>query len=156
MFFLFFLFPCVFFLPIAWKMTNKTLNHFFYHLHLLHHPLLLYLSIIHSISLFFTHFCPHVIHLSTHFQSTPETYIQNIRRWLIPFLARCDKAQPGRASSLLRAYMVATAKTDLGLPLKILQVNSSIFIYLFILLFFYLLKKDHHKIGCRFCVPSIW
>ncbi|XP_063884338.1 NBAS subunit of NRZ tethering complex-like isoform X2 [Scylla paramamosain] len=53
--------------------------------------------------------------------STPETYIQNIRRWLLPFLARCEKGQPGSASSLLRAYMVATAKTDLSLPLKILQ-----------------------------------
>lgn len=53
--------------------------------------------------------------------STPETYIQNIRRWLLPFLARCDKWKPGSAKRLLREYVVSTAKDDLGLPLKILQ-----------------------------------
>ncbi|KAG7161624.1 Neuroblastoma-amplified sequence-like 1 [Homarus americanus] len=53
--------------------------------------------------------------------STPETYIQNIRRWLLPFLARCEKWCPGSAQILLRTYVVTTAKQDLGLPLKILQ-----------------------------------
>lgn len=62
---------------------------------------------------------PHIL------QSTPETYIQNIRRWLLPFLARCDKWNPGIAKCLLREYVVSTAKDDLGLPLKILQVRSS-------------------------------
>lgn len=53
--------------------------------------------------------------------STPETYIQNIRRWLIPFLTRCEKWKPGSAEKLLHDYIVTTAKEDLGLPLKILQ-----------------------------------
>ncbi|XP_064078626.1 NBAS subunit of NRZ tethering complex-like [Macrobrachium nipponense] len=53
--------------------------------------------------------------------STPETYIQNIRRWLIPFLTRCEKWKPGSAKKLLHDYIVTTAKEDLGLPLKILQ-----------------------------------
>ncbi|XP_071535636.1 NBAS subunit of NRZ tethering complex-like [Panulirus ornatus] len=53
--------------------------------------------------------------------STPETYIQNIRRWLLPFLARCEKWQPGSASVLMRTYLVTIATDDLRLPLKILQ-----------------------------------
>ncbi|XP_069188396.1 NBAS subunit of NRZ tethering complex-like isoform X2 [Procambarus clarkii] len=53
--------------------------------------------------------------------STHETYIQNIRRWLLPFLARCEKWQPGSGRSLLYTYIVNAAKQGLGLPLKILQ-----------------------------------
>ncbi|KAK4329181.1 hypothetical protein Pmani_000411 [Petrolisthes manimaculis] len=53
--------------------------------------------------------------------STSETYIQNVRRWLLPCLNRIDKWEPGSAKTLLHTYMVNTAKDDLGLPLKILQ-----------------------------------
>ncbi|CAL4164619.1 unnamed protein product [Meganyctiphanes norvegica] len=53
--------------------------------------------------------------------STSETYIQNVRRWLLPFLARCEKWNPGCTELLIREYVVDTAKKDLDLPLKILQ-----------------------------------
>lgn len=53
--------------------------------------------------------------------STSETYIQNVRRWLLPFLARCEKWNPGCTELLLKEYVVDTAKKGLDLPLKILQ-----------------------------------
>ncbi|XP_076063779.1 NBAS subunit of NRZ tethering complex-like [Oratosquilla oratoria] len=52
--------------------------------------------------------------------STAETYVQNIRRWLLPFLARCEKWEPGSSQVLLREYVVSTAQNNLTLPLKVL------------------------------------
>ncbi|XP_023558187.1 neuroblastoma-amplified sequence isoform X2 [Octodon degus] len=50
-----------------------------------------------------------------------DSYVTSAYQWMVPFLHRCEKHSPGVASRLLREYLVALAKEDLRLPLKIFQ-----------------------------------
>ncbi|XP_038071968.1 neuroblastoma-amplified sequence-like, partial [Patiria miniata] len=47
------------------------------------------------------------------FQSPKEMYVKNIKRWVIPFLERCEKQVPRQKKELLTQYMLSIAKEDL-------------------------------------------
>ncbi|XP_064002508.1 NBAS subunit of NRZ tethering complex isoform X2 [Pogoniulus pusillus] len=53
--------------------------------------------------------------------SSDEKYVKNVYQWMIPFLHRCENQVLGHANSLFKEYLVALAKEDLTLPLKIFQ-----------------------------------
>ena len=42
-------------------------------------------------------------------------YVKNLRRWLVPFLRRCEKLSVGSYQSLLHDYLVTMAQEDLSL-----------------------------------------
>ncbi|XP_053522900.1 NBAS subunit of NRZ tethering complex isoform X2 [Artibeus jamaicensis] len=50
-----------------------------------------------------------------------DKYVTSAYQWMVPFLHRCEKQSPGAANALLKEYLVALAKEDLKLPLKIFQ-----------------------------------
>ncbi|XP_054425468.1 NBAS subunit of NRZ tethering complex [Pteronotus mesoamericanus] len=50
-----------------------------------------------------------------------DKYVTSAYQWMVPFLHRCEKQSPGVANELLKEYLVALAKEDLKLPLKIFQ-----------------------------------
>uniref|UniRef100_A0A3Q1FX53 NBAS subunit of NRZ tethering complex n=1 Tax=Acanthochromis polyacanthus TaxID=80966 RepID=A0A3Q1FX53_9TELE len=53
--------------------------------------------------------------------SSPERFIKDCFQWMVPFLHRCERQKEGAAESLLRDYLVGSARTDLTLPLIIFQ-----------------------------------
>ncbi|KAM9317014.1 NBAS subunit of NRZ tethering complex [Gastrophryne carolinensis] len=53
--------------------------------------------------------------------SLEDQYVKNAYQWMVPFLHRCEAHAQGSATSLLKEYIVALAKDDLKLPLKIFQ-----------------------------------
>ena len=60
-----------------------------------------------------------------HLQSSEEMYVKNVHRWLVPFLQRCDKSEPGSFLDLLRRYLVSMASTDLTLVLKMFETSKA-------------------------------
>lgn len=54
-------------------------------------------------------------------QSSDETYVKNVHRWMLPFLDRYEKQSPGSAVKLMHEHLVHMAETDLTRCLKIFQ-----------------------------------
>ncbi len=52
-------------------------------------------------------------------------YVKNVRRWLVPFLMRCERQKPGSFKSLIREYTINMAKGDLGRCLMIFQTSKA-------------------------------
>ena len=52
-------------------------------------------------------------------------YVKNVRRWLVPFMQRCEQHEPGSFKSLIREYMMNMAVGDLGRCLKIFQTSKA-------------------------------
>ncbi|XP_022105886.1 neuroblastoma-amplified sequence-like [Acanthaster planci] len=52
------------------------------------------------------------IHLMMN-KSPKNMYVKNIKRWVIPFLERCEKQAPGQKKELMTQYMLTMAKEDL-------------------------------------------
>lgn len=50
-------------------------------------------------------------------------YSKNIRRWMVPFLQRCEQKEPSSYSRLLRDYVLTKARNDLTLVLKIFELS---------------------------------
>ncbi|XP_072038105.1 NBAS subunit of NRZ tethering complex-like [Amphiura filiformis] len=46
-------------------------------------------------------------------KSSKEMYVKNMKRWVLPFLDRCEKRMPGSKKNLLSKYMLSMAKDDL-------------------------------------------
>lgn len=52
-------------------------------------------------------------------------YVKNVRRWLVPFLERCEKKQTESFLSLIRQYVISMATTDLSRCLKMFQTSKA-------------------------------
>ena len=52
-------------------------------------------------------------------------YVKNVRRWLVPFLQRCQQQEQGSFESLIREYMINMAEGDLDRCLKIFQTSKA-------------------------------
>lgn len=52
-------------------------------------------------------------------QSTEESFVDDVRHRLIPYLLRCDKLVPKSRHSLLSQYFLHLSENDLTLPLKV-------------------------------------
>ena len=52
-------------------------------------------------------------------------YVKNVRRWLVPFLQRCEHQEPGSFKSLIRDYMINVAQGDLDRCLKLFQTSKA-------------------------------
>ncbi|XP_041464544.1 neuroblastoma-amplified sequence-like [Lytechinus variegatus] len=46
-------------------------------------------------------------------KSPSETYVKDVKRWVIPFLQRCEEDSPGARISLTEQFMLSLAKEDL-------------------------------------------
>ncbi|BFY98427.1 hypothetical protein BsWGS_01467 [Bradybaena similaris] len=57
-------------------------------------------------------------------QSSEEMYAKNIRRWMVPFLQRCEQRQPMAYSRLLRDFILTKSRNDLTLVLKIFEASK--------------------------------
>ncbi|CAL1537532.1 unnamed protein product [Lymnaea stagnalis] len=57
-------------------------------------------------------------------KSTEEMYTKNLRRWLVPFLQRCDQKEPGAYDQLLKDFVVTQAQKDLTLVLKLFETSK--------------------------------
>lgn len=51
-------------------------------------------------------------------------YIKNLHRWMVPFLQRCEKKEPGAYNRLLRDFVLTKAKNDLTFVLKIFEASK--------------------------------
>ncbi|XP_064620288.1 NBAS subunit of NRZ tethering complex-like [Lineus longissimus] len=58
-------------------------------------------------------------------KSSDEMFEKNMHRWLVPFLERCDRLNPGSGSDLMRSYLVDLAITDLTLCCKVFENSRS-------------------------------
>jgi len=58
-------------------------------------------------------------------QSSEEMYLKNVRNWLIPFLKKCEKYDPGSYYSLMKEYLVTMAKDDLAFCLQIFKASKA-------------------------------
>ena len=52
-------------------------------------------------------------------------YVKNVKRWMLPFLSRLDRKEPGSYNTLLWQYMTGMAKTDLTLCRLIFEASKS-------------------------------
>ncbi len=52
-------------------------------------------------------------------------YAKNVRRWMVPFLQRCDKQQSGSFYSLLHDYLLDMATDDLTRCLLIFEISKA-------------------------------
>jgi len=52
-------------------------------------------------------------------------YIKNVKRWLLPFLQRCNHTNDGCSDRLMVKYLISMAKIDLGLCLKIFRASKA-------------------------------
>ncbi|KAK2171518.1 hypothetical protein NP493_1055g01018 [Ridgeia piscesae] len=57
--------------------------------------------------------------------SSEEMYIKNVKRWLLPFLQRCNHTNDGCSDRLMVKYLISMAKIDLGLCLKIFRASKA-------------------------------
>ncbi|GFR67776.1 neuroblastoma-amplified sequence-like, partial [Elysia marginata] len=58
-------------------------------------------------------------------KSPEEMYAKNLRRWVMPFLQRCEQGQPGAYDQLLRDFVLTKARDDLTDVLKIFQISKT-------------------------------
>ena len=58
-------------------------------------------------------------------QSSEEMYVKNVRRWLVPFLQRCEHQEVGSFKTLIREYMINMAQGDLDRCLKIFKTSKA-------------------------------
>ena len=58
-------------------------------------------------------------------QSSDEMFVKNLRRWLVPFLQRCEKQKPGCFNELICEYLVTMAKDDLSRCLKVFESSKA-------------------------------
>ncbi|KAJ8029007.1 Neuroblastoma-amplified sequence [Holothuria leucospilota] len=54
-------------------------------------------------------------------KTSKELYVKNVKRWILPFLKRCEAKTPGVQDELLHAYILSTAKDDLSYCLRIFE-----------------------------------
>ncbi len=59
------------------------------------------------------------------FQSSEEMYEKNVRRWLVPFLHRCERQKQGSFNALIREYMITMAEADLDRCLKLFESSKA-------------------------------
>ena len=52
-------------------------------------------------------------------------YVKNVKRWMLPFLTRLDRKEPGSYNTLLWQYLTGMAKTDLTLCRLIFEASKS-------------------------------
>ncbi|KAK7009358.1 neuroblastoma-amplified sequence [Biomphalaria glabrata] len=57
-------------------------------------------------------------------KSPEEMYIKNLRRWMVPFLQRCEKKESGSYDRLLRDFILTKACDDLTLVVKIFETSK--------------------------------
>lgn len=50
-----------------------------------------------------------------------DNFIKKVQEWLLPFLSRCEKHDPGCGKTLFRSYVLSISKTDLIYCRKILE-----------------------------------
>ncbi|KAF8777200.1 Neuroblastoma-amplified sequence like protein [Argiope bruennichi] len=53
--------------------------------------------------------------------TTQENFLKNVHQWLVPFLNRCSKYDPGSGRSLFKSYLLSVSKNDLIYSQKILE-----------------------------------
>ncbi|GFN79688.1 neuroblastoma-amplified sequence-like [Plakobranchus ocellatus] len=58
-------------------------------------------------------------------KSSEEMYTKNLRRWVIPFLQKCEQGQAGAYDRLLRDFVLTKARHDLTDVLKIFQISKT-------------------------------
>ncbi|CAL1282753.1 unnamed protein product [Larinioides sclopetarius] len=57
--------------------------------------------------------------------TTQENFLKNVHQWLVPFLNRCSKYDPGSGRSLFKNYLLSVSKIDLIYCQKILENMKS-------------------------------
>ncbi|XP_013421684.1 neuroblastoma-amplified sequence [Lingula anatina] len=58
-------------------------------------------------------------------KSSEEMYEKNLKKWMLPFLKRCDRQKPGSTRELLEDYLVTMAKDDLTLCQKVFRSSMA-------------------------------
>lgn len=58
-------------------------------------------------------------------QSTEESFVEDVRHRLVPYLLRCDKLVPKSRHELLSQYLFHLSESDLTLPLKLFEYLQS-------------------------------